>query len=81
MSSINRVLRNIAATKEQSAAAVASSAHSAAAASAAAAHHLHAHAHSAAAVAADSVYDFLFVLGQPRFVGSVQAVINPVAIH
>ena len=33
------------------------------------------------ALAADSVSEFLFVLGQPRFVGSVQAVINPVAIH
>ncbi len=33
------------------------------------------------ALAADGVSEFLFVLGQPRFVGSVQAVINPVAIH
>ncbi len=33
------------------------------------------------ALAADGVHEFLFVLGQPRFVGSVQAVINPVAIH
>lgn len=33
------------------------------------------------ALAADGVTEFLFVLGQPRFVGSVQAVINPVAIH
>lgn len=33
------------------------------------------------ALAADGVYEFLFVLGQPRFVGSVQAIINPVAIH
>jgi kynurenine formamidase len=33
------------------------------------------------ALAADGVYEFLFVLGQPRFVGSVQAVINPVAIR
>jgi kynurenine formamidase len=33
------------------------------------------------ALAADGVYEFLFVLGQPRFVGAVQAVINPVAIH
>ncbi|HEX7037709.1 MAG TPA: cyclase family protein [Pseudomonadales bacterium] len=32
-------------------------------------------------LAADGVYEFLFVLGQPRFVGSVQAIINPVAIH
>lgn len=33
------------------------------------------------ALAADGVTEFLFVLGQPRFVGSVQAVINPVAIR
>jgi kynurenine formamidase len=33
------------------------------------------------ALAADGITDFLFVLGQPRFVGAVQAVINPVAIH
>ncbi len=33
------------------------------------------------ALAADDVAEFLFVLGQPRFVGAVQAVINPVAIH
>ena len=33
------------------------------------------------ALAEDGVYEFLFVLGQPRFVGSVQAVINPVAIR
>lgn len=33
------------------------------------------------ALAADGVAEFLFVLGQPRFVGAVQAVINPVAIH
>lgn len=33
------------------------------------------------ALAADSVSEFLFVLGQPRFVGAVQAVINPVAIR
>lgn len=32
-------------------------------------------------LAADGVIEFLFVLGQPRFEGSVQAVINPVAIH
>jgi len=32
-------------------------------------------------LAADGVSEFLFVLGQPRFVGAVQAVINPVAIH
>ena len=33
------------------------------------------------ALAQDGVHEFLFVLGQPRFVGSVQAVINPVAIR
>jgi len=33
------------------------------------------------ALAADGVREFLFVLGQPRFVGAVQTVINPVAIH
>lgn len=33
------------------------------------------------ALAADKVSEFLFVLGQPRFVGAVQAVINPVAIR
>ena len=33
------------------------------------------------ALAADDVHEFLFVLGQPRFVGAVQAVINPVAIR
>lgn len=32
-------------------------------------------------LAQDKVFEFLFVLGQPRFVGSVQAVINPVAIR
>ncbi|MBT5701587.1 MAG: cyclase family protein [Gammaproteobacteria bacterium] len=32
-------------------------------------------------LARDSVTEFLFVLGQPRFEGAVQAVINPVAIH
>lgn len=32
------------------------------------------------ALAADGVHEFLFVLGQPRFVGAVQVVINPVAI-
>jgi kynurenine formamidase len=32
------------------------------------------------ALAADGVHEFLFVLGQPRFVGAVQAIINPVAI-
>lgn len=32
------------------------------------------------ALAKDGVHEFLFVLGQPRFVGSVQAVINPVAV-
>ncbi len=33
------------------------------------------------ALAADGVHEFLFVLGAPRFVGAVQAVINPVAIR
>jgi kynurenine formamidase len=33
------------------------------------------------ALAGDGVIEFLFVLGQPRFVGAVQAVINPVAIR
>jgi hypothetical protein len=33
------------------------------------------------ALAADGVSEFLFVLGQPRFEGAVQAIINPVAIH
>jgi kynurenine formamidase len=32
-------------------------------------------------LAADGVYEFLFVLGQPRFAGAVQAVINPIAIQ
>ena len=32
-------------------------------------------------LARDNVTEFLFVLGQPRFEGAVQAVINPVAIH
>ena len=31
-------------------------------------------------LAADGVKEFLFVLGIPRFVGTVQMVINPVAI-
>ena len=33
------------------------------------------------ALAADQAWEFLFVLGQPRFAGSVQAIINPVAIR
>ncbi|MDZ7669254.1 MAG: cyclase family protein [Gammaproteobacteria bacterium] len=32
-------------------------------------------------LAADGVSEFLFVLGQPRFEGAVQAVINPIAIR
>jgi kynurenine formamidase len=32
-------------------------------------------------LAKDEAYEFLFVLGQPRFQGAVQAVINPVAIR
>jgi len=34
-----------------------------------------------APLAADGVGEFLFVLGAPRFVGTVQVVINPVAIR
>ena len=34
-----------------------------------------------AALAADAGYEFMFVLGQPKFVGTVQAVINPIAIR
>ena len=34
-----------------------------------------------AELAADQGWEFLFVLGQPRFVGTVQVVINPVAIR
>jgi kynurenine formamidase len=33
------------------------------------------------ALAKDDAFEFLFVLGQPKFVGSVQAIINPVAIR
>ncbi|MGE0383102.1 MAG: cyclase family protein [Gammaproteobacteria bacterium] len=33
------------------------------------------------ALAADRAYEFLFVLGQPRIVGAVQAIINPIAIR
>jgi hypothetical protein len=29
----------------------------------------------------DNVWEFLFVLGQPLYVGSTQVNINPVAIH
>lgn len=32
-------------------------------------------------LAKDEVYEFMFVLGQPRLKGSVQAIINPVAIR
>ncbi len=32
-------------------------------------------------LAADGVHEFLFVLGQPKFKGAVQMVINPIAIH
>jgi kynurenine formamidase len=32
-------------------------------------------------LAADKAYEFLFVLGQPRFTGAVQSYINPVAIR
>jgi kynurenine formamidase len=34
-----------------------------------------------AELAADRAYEFLFVLGQPKFKGAVQAVINPIAIR
>ena len=34
-----------------------------------------------AQLAADKAYEFLFVLGQPRFQGAVQAPINPIAIR
>jgi kynurenine formamidase len=34
-----------------------------------------------AALAADRGWEFLFVLGQPKFQGAVQAVINPIAIR
>ena len=34
-----------------------------------------------AELAADGVTEFMFVLGQPKFVGAVQVVINPVAIR
>ena len=34
-----------------------------------------------APLVADKVWEFLFVLGQPRLEGSVQAIINPIAIH
>lgn len=33
------------------------------------------------AMVQDGVKEFLFVLGQPRYKGAVQAIINPVAIH
>lgn len=31
-------------------------------------------------LAADKAYEFMFVLGQPRYVGAVQAMVNPIAI-
>ena len=34
-----------------------------------------------AQLAADRAYEFMFVLGQPRFKGAVQSMINPVAIR
>lgn len=34
-----------------------------------------------AELAADDVQEFMFVLGQPKFKGAVQTVINPIAIH
>lgn len=33
------------------------------------------------ALHADEAWEFMFVLGQPRIEGSVQAIINPIAIH
>ena len=32
-------------------------------------------------LARDKATEFLFVLGQPKFVGAVQAVVNPIAIR
>jgi kynurenine formamidase len=32
-------------------------------------------------LSADKAYEFLFVLGQPRFKGGVQSMIDPVAIR
>ena len=32
-------------------------------------------------LARDKAYEFLFVLGQPRFKGAVQSMINPIAIR
>ncbi|MEX1196530.1 MAG: cyclase family protein [Pseudohongiellaceae bacterium] len=34
-----------------------------------------------AELAADGVQEFMFVLGQPKFRGAVQVVVNPIAIH
>jgi len=34
-----------------------------------------------AELAADGVQEFMFVLGQPKFKGAVQTVVNPIAIH
>jgi kynurenine formamidase len=34
-----------------------------------------------AALAADRAFEFLFVLGQPKFQGAVQAIVNPIAIR
>jgi kynurenine formamidase len=34
-----------------------------------------------AELAKDKAYEFLFVLGQPRFKGAVQSMINPIAIR
>ncbi len=36
---------------------------------------------SSAGGLADAAWEFLFVLGQPKFVGAVQMVINPIAIR
>jgi hypothetical protein len=32
-------------------------------------------------LARDKAYEFMFVLGQPRFKGAVQSMINPIAIR
>ena len=32
-------------------------------------------------LARDKAYEFLLVIGQPKFVGAVQMVINPIAIR
>jgi kynurenine formamidase len=34
-----------------------------------------------AELAKDTAYEFMFVLGQPRFRGGVQSMINPIAVR